>query len=99
MSQPLDLLIFDRRRREITCAGKPDELVPELKSVQHLEETPAAVIRTRAALAKGVVFRMPRQLDHVLCKAEGLPHPADIHEITNQPLVVVGKVVDLVRQD
>ena len=96
--QSLHLLFLELGRRQVVRPRKLDQLAPELKPVEYLEETATAVLGARPPLGERVVFRMPRKLDHVPGQAGCLADPADIHQVANEPLIVVREVVDLVRQ-
>ena len=97
MPLTLKLLIEVRGRLEIARARQRNHLIPELIRVEHLEETHPSETRTPVPLHR-VVFRMARQLEHVFRQAERIAHSPHRHQIPTQPLIVVSKVVDLVRQ-
>ena len=81
-------------RFEIRRVGRGDQLIPELEQGQRVREPLAA--ERRAAAFHRVVPRMPRQLAHIPRQIDPRADLAHMHEVANEPLVVVREVVDLI---
>ena len=96
--QSFYLLFLELGGRQVACSRELYQLAPELIPVENFKEPAAAVLGARTSLGERVVFRMPRELDHVPGQAGCLADPTDIHQVANEPLVVVREIMDLVRK-
>ena len=104
--QALGLFLRDGGWLEVNRLRGADDLLPHLVAQQGLEQAHAAVAGAAtlavlgglARLGQGVVFRVARQLDHVSGERRGVVGTTKVVEVAREPLVVVGEVVDLVRQ-
>ena len=97
MSQPFDLFVEIVSGLQVGGLAELDQLIPPFVEIENLEEPHPTVLRAPISL-EGVVFRMTGKLDHVAGQPDGIVDTPHVNQVPDQPLVVVGKVVNLVGQ-
>ena len=91
------MFIFPVGRFKVSRIRKLKCLLPELVFPENIEEALSPIIRT-APSTEFVVFGVTRQFGHVFRKVQGIVDSADKDQVSNQPLVVVSEVVNLIGQ-
>ena len=89
------MFIFPVRRFEISRIRKFKCLFPELVFPENIEEALSPIIRT-APSPKFVVLGVTGQFGHVFREVQGIVDSADKDQVSNQPLVVVSEVINLI---
>ena len=81
------------------CRGEGLQVIPQLPFGERLDQSSAAVAGGGAGFVERVVGGVARIADEALREAEGVLHAAEFVEVPHEPFLVVGVVVNLIRQD